>query len=275
MKTILSLTDFSPVADTAVEVGFMIAEQQGATLLIMHAMPLDNSIQLNLSDTVESDDSPSKDREGIYEMLQEWKSRATKSGLNLRIILSNGDLVKSITNSTEAADAELVIMGTTGLGQSDGIWGTTTKQVVKQLPLPVLVVKDKPSNALFDNIVFASDLDPEDQIALTTSIELLKPASTAKIHLVSVNTSSFSTQPRALMTALLDDFSKLVMPYESNTTFYSDYSVAAGIRHFVEHTKPDLLIMSSRKRNPIKDLFIPDPAMAAVGELPCPVLIIK
>ena len=275
MNTILALTDFSPAADKAVQTGIYLAKQHKANLHILHSMPEDSSVYIHLS----SDNTNSHVAEGtgsqLHTYTDKWQAEAAKSGVHVSIVISSGDVVNATKRLLADQAMDIVIVGSTGSGNSEGIWGTTTQQIVKQLPSPVLVVKEQVLTNDFSTIVFASDLDPEDQVALKGSLSLLAPPADASIHLVSVNTSSYFTQPRALMTQLLADFKQLAAPYKATTSFYRDYSVTAGINHYVEETAADLLIMSCRKRSPIKDLFVPDPAVTAVGSVPCPILIMK
>lgn len=275
MKTILALTDFSEVSAVAVETGFRMAKEHEGRLLIMHVLSAASTVQLNLDAEDEGLSVDGQEGEKLAVSLQKWKSQASALNIQVSLLLSSGDVVSSVQNTAAREDVELVIMGATGQGANDSIWGTTTQQVVKKLQSPVLVVKGEPVNTRPSTIVFASDLDPEDKEALTGAITLLRPPKDAEIHLMSVNTSSFASQPRHLMTALLNDFKKVVEPYHADSTFYTDYSIVAGIKHFVEVTTPELLIMSSRKRNPIKELFVPDSAVKAIGVVPCPVLIMK
>lgn len=274
MKRILALTDFSEVANYAVESATEFARKHHAELQILHVLSSTDHIQYEL------DADPElfiRNRKGmvISAKMDTWKSNAIASGVTTHMIISAGELVQQARKIVVDQQIDLVVMGSTGLDESEKLWGTVTQEVARNVDVPILVIKSKMKDYRMDNIVFASDFDAEDREAMTQSISLLKPPSDAIIHLMSVNTASFFTQPRVVMNSALKDFQELALPYRTTTNFHSDYSVDAGIRHFIVRMQPDVLIMSNRKRNPIVDFFLSSPAINAIGSISAPVLIVK
>lgn len=274
MKKILTLTDFSTVANYAIDAAMVFAKRHDAELEIYHVLKSSDHIIYELDADPELFVRNRKNKI-INTKLDGWRQKAIELGIDVHFIIGAVELVEGVLDIVNAKEINLIVMGSTGIDESDSIWGTTTQQVIKKVDVPILVIKSEMKDHDLDNIVFASSLDLEDQAVFTKAIELLKPSSDAIIHFVSVNTSSFFTQPRALMTSALKEFEKLAKPYRSDSTFYNDYSVKAGISHFLEEKKPELLIMSNRVRNPVKDFFVPNAAITAAGIVDCPVLILK
>ncbi len=274
MKKILTLTDFSQVANFAVAAATKLAKENNAQLEILHVLKRKEIIQYEL------DADPqliirNRKNKIISAKLDQWRKEAIDAGVTANLIVAAGNLIDNVTEVIAKHNIDLIVMGSTGIDESEKYWGTTTQEVVRNVEVPTLVIKSGMIDYKMDNIVFASDLDKTDQDVLQRAIKLLKPAKDAVVHLMSVNTSSFFTQPSWLMKSVFEDFEQLVAPLKTRTTFYNDYSVDAGIRHYLDDTKPDILVMSNRNRNPIKDYFISNPAVKAVGQVKCPVLILK
>ena len=274
MKRILTLTDFSTIANHAIDVALDFAKRHNAELEIYHVLKSSDHIMYELDSDPELFVRNRKNKI-INTKLDGWKQKAIEMGVKVHLIIGAVDLVQGVLDIVNSQEIDLIVMGSTGIDESDSVWGTTTQQVIKKVDVPVLVIKSEMRDFKLDSLVFASDLDIEDQDVLTRALQLIQPTSDAVIHLISVNTSSFFSQPRVVMTTALKDFEKIVEPYKSESAFYRDYSVNAGIRHYLEGVQPDILIMSNRDRHPLKELFVPNAAINAVGKVDCPVLILK
>ena len=72
---------------------------------------------------------------------------------------------------------------------------------------------------------------------------------------MSVDTSAWFSQPTILMHAAIEDFKEIASEYDCKTHFYKDYSIDAGIRHFVEEHGIDLIGISNQSKNKIKRFF--------------------
>jgi len=245
MKKVLTLTDFSTVADYAIDAAIHIAKQHGTELEIFHLLSSSEHIMYELDSDPEFHIKTGS-KMATSASLESWRQKAISLGVKTTFTVAAGSLTKQITERIDSKDVDLIVMGSTGKDESDAVWGTTTQQVTKQIEIPILVIKSKLTNYNFEKIVFASNLELEDQEAFSNFIQLMTPPKSSLIHFMSVNTSSYFTQPRALMISVLKDFQELAKPYKSESTFYHDYSVSSGIRHFLEKTQPDLLVMTDR-----------------------------
>jgi nucleotide-binding universal stress UspA family protein len=272
MKHILTLTDFSLVAENAVEAAFIYAKQYGADLtiyhnsvdgdLIMYELVGEPEIEyFTLNNTIKS--AP----------ISKWKKLAKKHNVLARYLTGSADFVKKIFEITSILEIDMIVMGSSGAGgRKEIIWGSNTEKVVKHVDIPVLVIKKPIENYRLDNIVFASAFDSREKDVLNYALELLKPPNDATIHLLSVDTSSFFTQPLALMKTAMKDFESAVSPYKVKSHFYKDYSIEAGIRHFMDEVKADLLIMSNRNGKPVKRFLSGNNTIKAINHSDFPVL---
>ena len=272
MKQILTLTDFSAIAEGAVEAAFIYAKQFGAELTIYHNSVDGDLIMFELIGDPEIEHFTLNNQIKTAP-IDKWKQLARKHNVTARYLTGSADFIKKIFDITAILEIDLIVMGSAGAGgRKEIIWGSNTEKVVKHVDIPVLVIKKPIKKYRLDNIVFASAFDTSDREVLTYALKLLKPPSSATIHLLSIDTSSFFTQPMALMKTAMKEFESLVEPYNVKSHFYKDYSIDAGIRHFMEDQNADLLIMSNRNEKPIKRLLSGNSTIKAINHSEFPVL---
>jgi len=272
MKNILTLTDFSQVAESAVESAFVFADQYNADLSIYHNGKKGTLTEYDLNKdsiiSIESNLTNAKDS-----ALDRWRYLSDKYKVNVSIIIGNGDIYDNVATVINNKEIDLVIMGSTGAGgKEEYIWGSTTEKVIQEIDCPVLVIKRPMSDYRIDNIVFASSFDTSEREVLQYALDLLSPPQDARIHLLSIDTLSYFTQPTVIMKQAMKEFENICKPYHTESHFYKDYSVDAGIRHFLEEIKPDVLIMSNKNSNPIKRFIKGSNTIRAVNHADFPVL---
>lgn len=272
MKHILTLTDFSEVAEQAVETAFVFAEKYGSDLTIYHNAVDGDMIMYELVGDPEIEHFKLQDQISSAP-ISKWKALAKKHNVVVRYLSGAADFIKKIYRITEILDIDMIVMGSSGAGgKNEFVWGSNTEKVVKNVDLPVMVIKGPMRDYRIDNIVFASSFDNEEKDVLRYALDLLKPTSDAVVHLLSVDTTSFFTQPAVLMKTAMKEFETLVKPLNAKSYFYADYSIEAGIRHFMQEVQPDILIMSNRNEKPIKRFLSGNNTLKAISNSNYPVL---
>ena len=272
MKHILTLTDFSQLAENAVEAAFLFAKKYGADLTIYHNSEDGDLIMYELVGEPEIEHFTIT-KSITSPPVSKWKQLAKKHNVTARYLTGSADFIKKIFDITEILEIDLIVMGSSGAGgKKEIIWGSNTEKVVKHVDIPVLVIKKPITDYRLKNIVFASAFDTKEKEVLKFALNLLKPPADATIHLLSIDTSSFFTQPMALMKTAMEDFIEVANPYEVKSHFYKDYSIDAGIRHFMEDVKADLLVMSNRNEKPIKRMISGNNTLKAINHSDFPVL---
>jgi nucleotide-binding universal stress UspA family protein len=274
MDKILTLTDFSPLADLAVEATFKIAKSYGAEVAIYHN--LENSSIISLGKNQKKNNIMDlEDKKDIDKYIDKYQSLSGKYGVKVQMYWGTKKLTLEVSKLVEQLKIDLIIMGSEGAGgKKEFIWGSNAEKVVKSVHCPVLIIKDEMKDFYFDNIIFASSFDLKERAVFKQFLNLIKPPHDTKIHLVAINTASFYSQPRSLMVSAMEDFQELAKPWKSEIYFYSDYSVDAGLRHFMEEIKPDLLVMSNKHKKPLKHLFSANHTIKMVNHSDFPVLTI-
>ena len=269
MRHILTLTDYSGDAENAVESAFIFAKKYNSDLTIYHNIEEEEIMTFDLGNNgsldLNSPDIP----------IDKWTQLAKDNGVKTTLLLSRKSFVKSISEIIEDHEIDLVIMGSNGTSNTEEmIWGSNTEKVINQIDTPVLVINDKITDYRIDNIVFASDYDETDKEVIKYALDFIKPTKDAVIHLLHVKTTSLFSLPTVLMNSFVKEFKKGLEPYTVQTHSYSDYSVEAGIRHFMEEVKPDLLIMNNKHYNPLIRFIKGSNTLKAVNNSSFPVLTI-
>jgi len=272
MKHILTLTDFSMVAETAVEAAFVLASKHGSDLTIYHNSEDGDLIMYELVGDPEIEHFTLRNSISSPPITK-WKELAKKHNIVARYLTGSADFIKKIFNITEILEIDLIVMGSTGAsGKKEYVWGSNTEKVVKHVDIPVMVIKKPLKDYRFDNIVFASSFDSNEKEVLKYALNLLRPPKDATVHLLSIDTSSFFTQPIGLVKGALKEFESIVAPLSVKSHFYPDYSVEAGIRHFMEEIQPDLLIMNNKNEKPVKRFLSGSNTIRVINHLDFPVL---
>ena len=274
MNHILALTDFSTSATYATDVALKMANAYHTQLSIYHNIDHDEwfSFDLNPGGQVKVGGSLGLVNTQSIKALEE-AARSLK--VKTQFLVSSGDLDKEVENISKSLDIDLIVMGSRGKGglRTD-IWGSNAQRVAKEVEKPILVLHKPLENFDFQSIIFASSFEASDLEAFKHFLSLMQVKAPSTIHLLSVDTYSFFSQPGVMMNEAMAKFSEAAGPILVKSHFYPDYSVDAGIKHFVEETKADLLVMSNRHHKPFKRLFQGSSALRVLNETDVPTLLI-
>lgn len=273
MKKILALTDFSKYANNGLHSAFVLGEAYNADVDIFHGLTKGELVKWSPGDKQKFQLFGAN---GVARVLSdEWMKKDSDYSGKINFLIRSGKVVEYISLLTDEKKPDLIVMGSTGLGKKKRfIWGSNTEAVVKSVNCPVLVIKEPIPSAKFKNIVFASSFDLKEKEVFQYFMDLIKPPADAVIHFLSIDTTSYFSQPTIVMKSAMEDFTKLGYPQKTLTHFYSDYSISSGIRHFVEKTNPDLLVMSNKINKPLKHAFQGNQAVKMAADTDVPVLTI-
>ena len=139
MKRILIATDGSPGARAAVLDGLELASATGASVTfvyVRHAIPLLGSpyYQRKLS----------KQLKQARAALDEAMAEAGRLGVDADEDVAEGDAVEQILCAAIYREAELIVVGSRGLGAvGEAFLGSVSKALVELSPIPVVVIKSE------------------------------------------------------------------------------------------------------------------------------------
>jgi nucleotide-binding universal stress UspA family protein len=138
MKTILIATDGSDPAAQALEVAIDLARETGATLQVLSVRPPVPAGRAGAGPAmleVEHADGP----EHIAEAAAQ---HAREAGIVALPHTAHGDVVTCIAEAATAFGAELLVVGSRGLGSLSGaVLGSVSHALVRHSPVPVTIVR--------------------------------------------------------------------------------------------------------------------------------------
>ncbi len=274
MEKILTLTDFSPLSDHAVETAMQLAQLYNSELTIFHDLTKEVDI------TVEFGSKPeitfiAEGKNDAFKNLEYWNERSQILEVHTQFIVSSEDFLTKTAEIVESLKPDLIVMGSAGAGgKKEFIWGSNTQKIVESVDCPVLVVKDLMQDYQLDNIIFASSFDEKEQESFKYFLDLLKLPKSAHIHLVFVNTLGYFNEPSQAIKESMLKFKALAKGLKTSQHYYKDYSVDAGLRNIMDELKPDMLVMTNKYQSPIKHFFQGSDVNRMINHSIYPVLVI-
>jgi nucleotide-binding universal stress UspA family protein len=145
MKRILIATDGSPASLEAVELGLELAEEHGSQVTFVHVAPAADvlPVAFAMSGPVSV---PHELGEHDYEALEDALALAEERGVPALKRLLTGSAARQIVAYAEEIDADLIVVGSRGLGSVEGaLLGSVSRKVLRDAKRPVLVVREVPA----------------------------------------------------------------------------------------------------------------------------------
>jgi len=151
INRILVATDASAASNRALEMAAQLAEQYKADLLIIHVIrdmqiPFDiKEIPELESDTIESFATARDEimRKVAESVLRDAKQKAEKAGVSkVQTTIGTGDPATSILDVAARRKADMIVIGTRGLGKIKGqILGSVSRKVTNNAETSCLIVR--------------------------------------------------------------------------------------------------------------------------------------
>lgn len=255
MKKILFPTDFSDTANNALVYALKMAENQEATLYVLHAyeMPVisatANPVMVqDVYKTIELSNF-----ENFKDQVPQIREIARKHNLDhvpMQFILEEGFLNTILKKRVKEENIDLVVMGTNGnSGLDKKILGSNTSNAISSLDVPVLSV---PHDAIFDgikSIAFSTLFKPQDKAVLDKLIPMARRfgATIKCIHISALR----DNLDLAVMQSWEDNYK------DAPIKFYvlENKDVEKAIFDFIDIENIDLLVSITRNRNFFERLF--------------------
>jgi nucleotide-binding universal stress UspA family protein len=139
MKTILIATDGSQPAHEALDVAIELARDTGATLQILSVRPPRMSGR-GAAPVLEVEHF-----EGPQHIVDAAAAHAREAGVEAIPHAAHGDVVTCIDDAAVTLDADLLVVGSRGLGSLQGaLFGSVSHALVHRSSIPVTVVSHAP-----------------------------------------------------------------------------------------------------------------------------------
>jgi nucleotide-binding universal stress UspA family protein len=139
MKQIVIATDGSDAAGHALQQGFSLAAEVGADVAVVHVRHTPSTVlgtpyyENGVVDSSHHADA----------VVADAKLHAARYGVDPDYEVVGGDPASAIVDFARARDADLIVVGSRGLGRVTGaILGSVSHAVVQQADRPVLIAKE-------------------------------------------------------------------------------------------------------------------------------------
>ena len=256
MKTILVPIDFSENADRALEAAKQIAGKSGAKLLIMYAY------QPYVADYSTPESIAAlpvyKELEDEYRTkLHDRVSQALLQGYHADAIWETDGVETAVLRQATKTSADLIVVGRTGSGKFwDKLIGSSATGIALHASCPVLIIPPNHKISQFKSIVYATQLEFDENDILREVIDLVKQLD-GKLKLVKVNSDwEPDIQPDGQYIKQIENELSIS---EKDIVILNGDQVMHTLEDYSDKISADLLIVSTRQRGFFDKLF--DPGM--------------
>jgi len=275
MKKILVPTDFSKVANNALDEAVNIAKRTSSEIVLLHVIeggPTSGSI--HITGEYQADDP----QEQIYmlKLIERSKEQlealgGAYEGVDITTQLRMGNPYHGITDIVNDQDVDMIVMGTTGSsGIEELLIGSNAEKIVRHAKCPVMTVNQKTGKTSCENIVLATGMS-EKENDLVGVLKDLQAQYNSTIHLLWVNTPNNFERDRNTKVRL-EDYAQSHGLTNYTINIFNDVTEEEGIVCFARDMDADLIAMVTHRRTGIAHLIAGSIAEDVVNHSKRPVL---
>ncbi len=254
MKKILVPCDFSKPAISAYRQALGVAAQSNGVVHLLHVIepPILNDTMLMPTLNFEEELIKEMKNKAAVEFKNVIKDSKTDH-LKVKFDIQYGAVATVVKDYIKENEIDMVIMGSTGAsGFKEYFIGSNAERIVRQSPVPVLVVKEFYEWPV-KNIVFPNELDTEHQEDLITKVKELQEFFKAKLHIVYINTAS-NFVVDTVIRPQLQDFADRYMLKNYTINIFNHISTQKGVIDFTKMIEGDLIAIGTHGRRGINHL---------------------
>lgn len=277
IKNILFPTDFSDVANNAMNVAVAMAKRQSAKLHILHVVvPQYMSVIGDVSLPI------------AYDGWDEIEKLIKENLENLAVSLSNthsieiishtnvGYVTESIEKKSTEIQADIIVMGTHGSsGIRDFFIGSNAYSTIKNVDCPVLTIPAQFTSTEFTHVLFpVRNVEGVDD--KYRSITQILKANHSKVELMGL--SHFQDlKTYNLITDKVEELKRTMKADGVEVIYSSEFceNFAVHVLEYAYEVKPDLLVINAIIDADWRRYFMGSYAQKIVNNATCPVLSIK
>lgn len=256
MKKILVPTDFSPQASIAVDAAIKIAKIIGSSVLLYHCSS-EHDPRLKKSAYDENEEhTGNKPGLEVSKMMLEAEKKCSAQEVSCESLINSGHFIDNIESLVDKDKFDLIVMGSHGAsGKQEYFIGSNTQKVIRKVHANLLILKESLPQINFETVLFATNLGIADQEAFANFLSFIRQFNLKKIHLLTIDTPGWFTQPRILIEERQQEFKEMADVYEVETHFLRNFTVETGIRKFSEQLNVNLIVISNYERHLLKRIF--------------------
>ncbi|NCT18995.1 MAG: hypothetical protein AUK33_09020 [Flavobacteriaceae bacterium CG2_30_34_30] len=270
INKILLLTDFSEVSENATSYAMLIAAKTKANVHILHVLntPVD-WVKISLENEKlypETKAEIGMAKFNLTELTRKFNSQGIEAQQSLVFNLG----VENIAGHIKNKEFDLLIMGSHGTkGIKEVTIGSNAQKIVRRVPIPTLVVKNKHRSNTIKNIVFASTFE-EDQKNAFKQIAAFSEQIDATLHLLFINTPYHFVENFEIEERLKSFCNICLKPCIKHV--YNALNEERGVKYFIKNNEIDLFSIATTAKSGFVQLFTPSLTESLINHLDIPVL---
>jgi nucleotide-binding universal stress UspA family protein len=254
MKNILVPCDFSKPAINALRFAMDVACQSKGRIHLLHIIELPVVHDIMLMPVLNFEKQLLDDlRENTEKNFKKITDKYTAADVKVVVETMFGTVSRMIKDYIEKESIDMVVMGSHGTsGVREFFIGSNAEKVVRNSPVPVLVIKDYYKGPI-KNIVFPNTLETENQEGLVMKVKALQDFFKANLHIVWIKTPLKFTSDKLTMERL-EAFAERFMLKDYTINIFNDTDEERGILEFSNSIEGDLIAMGTHGRKGIAHL---------------------
>ncbi len=263
-------TDFSEVADLALEHAIMIAKTFDNDIALLAIYDTGNLITSIFSKNATEE----MVEKSLLTKLEVIKADVkSKHNIDIKtVVRSTYSIYKGIVEAAEELGCDSIVMGTHGASGLKKIMGSNAQRVISQAEVPVIVVKEKHIGDGYKHIVFPIDLSFETRQKVKWAIHIAQKFNST-IHILSFREDDefLGHKINANINNVEQHFNDAGVNY--TTYFLSDKSgMAKETINYAENINADLIMIMTQQDESLSEIIIGSYAQQIVNNSPMPVM---
>ncbi|WP_321289522.1 universal stress protein [uncultured Sunxiuqinia sp.] len=284
---ILIPVDFSGYSLKAASMAFEIANKLDSSVVFYHVIPQPDYFTIPYSDVMAFD-------AGLYEhlkareeavnenfikflsKLKELAGQSVWESVKMEQIVKMGYPEEDILAYTELHPPRLIVMGIKGPSEdSDAVMGSTTAGVIYRAEVPVLVIPEKApllNLASVKKVVYATNFDEKDFVAIDKLVGILKPFNTETtcLHIGDLEEGELA---KTRLQFMKKELKRKYKDDALSCEMVHGRDVLSDLENYIRDNEIDILSLTTHKRNMITRIFNPSIARKMVFHLKTPLLV--
>lgn len=285
-RHILVPVDFSMHSEKACKMAVSIAAQLNIKLIFMHcyinpiihSIPFSDIYAYDSSLLVKLEYSEEHANEELQKFVakmaaeigeEKWKS------VSPEYIIKSGYPEDDILAFAQKHHPQLIVMGSGANDTESGTLGSIAVEVMYNSPVPVLIVPaETPEKSLlhFNNVLYATNFDEKDFVAIDKLMQLLKPFA-IKLKCVHVGQPLRDDWDHARLEGMKNVLSEKYKDMEFDCQLIEGGDILESLDAIIQKENVDILSLTTHKRNMITRLFNPSFAKKMIFHARTPLLI--
>lgn len=286
-KKILIPIDFSDYSKHACNLGFAIAKEIEAEIVILHTffIPFSSSTlgetftyqTFNPEENLLLENEAEKELNQFIKFIKDKIKKGEYPKVKFTTVLRNGLPEEEIINYSKEENPFLIMMGTRGKSQKDiDLIGSVTAEVLDRVKIPLFAIPEKTNFADFSEvkrIAFGTSFDQKDLLTFDSLFKIFQ-AYNIQYYLFHITEKQDNTWNEIQLAGIKEYFKKQYpkVSIQYNIIDRNDFSVS--MENFVRKNKIDIVSLSTHKRNIFARLFNPSIARKMLFHTDTPILVL-